>query len=686
MRTIILGFLLLVATLGSGCFLAPLEPVVIGRFDSGLPDASTADDAGADGGTDGGPTRDGGIYRGDGGFFDAPATPPFCTRGQWCWQHPTPQGQPLNDVYAVSATEAWAVGDRGATMRLTNGVWTALPSTTELSLNQVWGSGPNDVWALGRNPLSNGNKLLRFDGTGWAIVPQGALPSVHEVSQSAAGELWVVTDGFTTSVPRQLLRWNGTTLVAAPALPAGLEAQSVCVRSPNEVWLTVNDALGSWPPVALYRWDGTTWTLVRREPNGSSRRFDSRVMCPADGVALVKVFEFNTGTYSLLEVAGGQVSSNTSLGSGSLIATSRDVFSVASDGRSVSQWTPTGWQARFTLPADDSMYSVGFDFVGNVGWLANGTPTLSSLNGSAFVPTQPRLGTLNVFVGPPPNPNPRDPTAVFGDGTWGRRSGSGWTFAPTPTLFTGEPLKVSRASLIAGGDAWLVGNAIARYDATAQTITPTFTPVSGGFTAIDSSADGTVWVVGSQVLHYEAGQWQAPPTAPPTVVDGITLSDLSYTAVDVRSANDVMLLANDPAGGRFVSIFYRWDGTTWSAQLSSGTTLSLFDRDTAGDLYVVEGNEIKKRAPAATNWTTVGSVDGYVTRIRVYGPNEIDLVVNSDAGLIFYGWDSDRMAFSPHVPGLGFSWATDIVYGDSTNAGATCWAAGAFGAVLRFEP
>ncbi len=686
MRTIVMGTLVLAVSSGSGCFLAPSEQLVVGSFDSGRPDdAGTTGDAGTP--SDGGLRTDGGFGGGDGGSFNPPASPLACSKGEWCWQHPTPQGQPLNVVYAVSATEAWALGDRGAMLRLQNGVWAAQTPVTDFSFRRVWGSSASDVWAVGyrqRDGVALGN-LFRFDGTGWALVPHGGLPTIREVTGSAGGEVWVLTDPNTTLVPTQLLRWNGSALVAAPALPAGLEARSLCVRSQNEVWITVVDQLNSFP-IALYRWDGTVWTLIRREPAGSNRRFDSRVVCPADGVALVKVFDFDTGDYSLLEARAGQVTFSAGPGSGSLIATSREVYSVASDGRTVSQWTGTGFQQRFTL-ADEDSQPVGFDFVGGVGWLANGASTVSAWNGTAFVAPQPRWGSLNVFVAPRPNPNFQDPTAAFGDGWWARRSASGWTFAATPMLSTGEPLRVFGAATLPGGDAWLVGTAIAQYDAAAQTITPVVTPASGVFAAIDLGDDGTTWAVGTQVLRYVAGQWQAPPIAPPTVVDGVTLSNLTFTAVDVRSANDVMLLGNDPAGGSFASIFYRWDGAAWTSQLSTGPTLALFDRDSAGDLYVVEGNEIKKRTPAATTWTTVGSVDGWISRIRVYGPDEIELVVRSEEGIALYGWDIDRRAFSLQGKGLGFSGANDIFHGESTSTGgATYWAPGSGGAVLHFEP
>jgi hypothetical protein len=167
-----------------------------------------------------------------------------------------------------------------------------------------------------------------------------------------------------------------------------------------------------------------------------------------------------------------------------------------------------------------------------------------------------------------------------------------------------------------------------------------------------------------------------------------TLNEVDFTAVDVRSANDVVVLGNHPAGGRFASVFFKWDGSTWSVLTwQFGTTLTMFARDSVGDLYTVDGNELKKRAVGASTWVTLATLPGFVTRLNVYGPNDIELVARTETGLGLFRWDIDRQAFSLEARELQFNGAQDIVPGAPTQSGqATFWAFGAFGGVLRYEP
>jgi len=93
--------------------------------DTGTPpdgaDADTPVDSGADTGT--GDTGTGDTGTGDTGTGDADATPPVCFAPSWC----------------------------------------VTPSPTAASLYDVWGSGPNDFWAVGNN-----GTVLHFDGSSWA--------------------------------------------------------------------------------------------------------------------------------------------------------------------------------------------------------------------------------------------------------------------------------------------------------------------------------------------------------------------------------------------------------------------------------------------------------------------------------------------------------------------------------------
>lgn len=622
-----------------------------------------------------------------------PPTPISCDVGQWCWQWPRPQGNPLNATLVLSARDQWAVGDRGTIVHYDGARWSQVRSPSDVDLRRLWGSGPNDVWAYGSRSVGGGNPryaLIHWDGARWQLVAHGALPFIQDLHGSGADNLWLATTGNDAAA---LLRWNGAAFVAAPALPDTARAQSVCARSPSEVWVTASDARNSWPYL-LYRWDGASWTLVHRTDLPRGERFHSGVSCPADGVAIVGHFDFDAGVETYLEVRDGRVGGDAlplARGTGpQLFRTPHgDVYYI--NATSAVQWTERGWQQRFALP-NSSVFSTGFDHLPDrsVGLLATATPFVATLSGDRWTPDPEAVSdTLSVIVDGALDEY-SDPIAVFGGRVWGRPVGDRWSFAPTPVVSNGAQLAVNDAWGSSLDRVWLVGDAgaIARYDARAQTITPASVaaPTTADLRDVDGNTE-VAWAVGDQgaVLRLEGERWESPRVALPLVVDGHRLTSLTLTAVDVRSDNDVMILGNDPLGGRFGSIFFRWNGSQWSASITFGNTMERFARDAAGDVFVVDGNEVKKQSAAGGAFVTLARVDGSVRAIRARGPSEIDVVTANEDGLTFAAWNNDRRAFVPATPLLTAQGASTISRGATRNGALTFWAVGPFGAVLRSE-
>ncbi|MDP3277336.1 MAG: hypothetical protein Q8Q09_19265 [Deltaproteobacteria bacterium] len=616
-----------------------------------------------------------------------PVQPVTCAPGAWCWQHPRPQGHAINAVYTASAREAWAVGDHGAVMHWLEGAWSEVASGTDIALHGVWGSSGDDVWAWGTTSGSDTRSvLLHREGGRFVSVPFGLLPRINSFAASARDNVWIATAGNSDAA---LLRWNGSAFVTAPAMPAGVRPVTLCTRSAGEVWATTNTSRDSFA-IAIHRWDGATWREVMRAPQGE--RFSSPIVCPAEGVALAEYFVFDAGETTYIEVREGRVGGDMlPLGrSPRLFRTAHNeaYFANASEG---TRWTPAGWERRFVLDGQTSVFSINFDFLldASAGWFARGTPTPVRWTGMRFDTESAReTPALGVFFGP----EGQEPSAVFGAGVWGRREENRWVFSELGLGNDGMVATIQDLWSPSADSAWLVGSTgvIARYDARAGTVQPAMLEPGGAWLDVDGSDAQNVWAVGENaaIVRLSAdGRWVAPPVALPTEVDGVRLTSLTLTAVDVRSANDVLVLGNDPAGGRFVTVLFRFDGTRWVSELAvpGGGTLAGMARGLDGTVYLAGGNTLQSRPAAGGMWTMLPTVEGSVQRLQrgPMGAIEAAVLLGPERGrtqLFSLAAGSTRM-----VP-VGVPVVAEGIAQIRRGAGAALWAAGASGAILRYAP
>lgn len=117
---------------------------------------------------------------------------------------PNPSGSvALNDVFGVSASDAWTVGDRGVIWHYNGAAWSdrgpAMPANTLL---RVWGGASNDAWIVG-----DAGSLFRFNGQIWsAFMPSPVNDSLPGLWGIDAQDVWAVT----APAPSQALHWDGS--------------------------------------------------------------------------------------------------------------------------------------------------------------------------------------------------------------------------------------------------------------------------------------------------------------------------------------------------------------------------------------------------------------------------------------------------------------------------------------------
>ncbi len=102
----------------------------------------------------------------------------------------------LNAVWGSGANDVWAVGDAGVVRRWTGATpkrWQVVSVPTDHDLTGVWGSGPNDIWVVGEH-----GTILHFDGASWtqpvAAFQPGVEPHLRGIWGSGPNDVWVVGD------------------------------------------------------------------------------------------------------------------------------------------------------------------------------------------------------------------------------------------------------------------------------------------------------------------------------------------------------------------------------------------------------------------------------------------------------------------------------------------------------------
>ncbi len=194
----------------------------------------------------------------------------------------------LNDVVALSKSDAWAVGNSPSTQTLIehwDGVsWSLYPSPVTpvaaglQAITQV--PETNELWAVG---FAQPNTLtLHFDGTSWSIVPS---PNVNSpqfnvllgAAAAASNDVWALGSygSFGNSVFVLALHWDGSTwsVVSTPNPgPTNNAVRAVAlIPDTNHIWAVGLAGTVSTFQALIEQWDGTSWSVVSTPSTGTSQ-------------------------------------------------------------------------------------------------------------------------------------------------------------------------------------------------------------------------------------------------------------------------------------------------------------------------------------------------------------------------------------------------------------------------------
>jgi hypothetical protein len=104
-------------------------------------------------------------------------------------------GLAVHGIWGSTPNDVWAVGElfsdggrAGALLHFDGSAW-SVETNDANGLNAVWGSAANDVWAVG-----NGGAILHWNGMAWSPSASGTTNVLNGVWGSSATDVWVVGD------------------------------------------------------------------------------------------------------------------------------------------------------------------------------------------------------------------------------------------------------------------------------------------------------------------------------------------------------------------------------------------------------------------------------------------------------------------------------------------------------------
>jgi hypothetical protein len=216
--------------------------------------------------------------RWDGSVWTLAETPNVGTNGDW-----------LNGVASVSASEAWAVGYTGGdpatytsttlVEHWTGSAWSVVPSPNP-SKDPIYGANQlydvrafaaDDVWAAGWQwaPVGAAPLIEHWDGRAWKVspTPDDVYRELQALDGTSSADIWAVGHAFTFGDGNQslIMHWDGSswTVVPTPVLADDNYLNDVAVISPTDAW-----AVGFTIPANLdiqphyLHWNGSTWSVV----------------------------------------------------------------------------------------------------------------------------------------------------------------------------------------------------------------------------------------------------------------------------------------------------------------------------------------------------------------------------------------------------------------------------------------
>ena len=311
----------------------------------------------------------------------------------------------------------------------------------------MWGSSPDDVWAVGDSAgdvwAVGQSSFLHWDGSALSAVGD-QIGTLNGVWGDSSNHVWAVGDHVS-------LRWNGTTWLRSDPIPANLNA--AWGSAADDIWAVGESG-------SLAHWDGDNWSI-------SCGPISSVSVAQADwcsrtaGIAGTSGDDVwaTTETADLLHWDGRGCSTfpsgSTTILRGLWGSAAADMWAVGDRG-AIVHWDGRQWSAS-PSPTKSDLFVVASAATNDV-WAAGTQGTVLHWDGTAWsVSSLPATGGWNWWDGAEWSPS------------WANTSDITWT----------------AARAMATGDVWIVGEWV--------------------------GSDRTGWGAGPALIHWNGTEWSNSP-------------------------------------------------------------------------------------------------------------------------------------------------------------------------------
>jgi hypothetical protein len=176
---------------------------------------------------------------------------------KWSSTDPCPEPGSFHPEFSAlqvfSAGEAIAVHfDQGTICQQRGGIWqpSSLVLQFDSGFQDVWGTGPNDIFVVGSR------RLAHFDGLSWSVVVENV--SAVALWGSSSTDVWALGGPY-GGLKNSGLRYGGSQWSVVSAAPGAVE---IWGSGPNDVY-AVDTGYSIW------HYDGKAWSEIKTQATSS---------------------------------------------------------------------------------------------------------------------------------------------------------------------------------------------------------------------------------------------------------------------------------------------------------------------------------------------------------------------------------------------------------------------------------